>query len=213
MSRVGRTQDCDWPEAVSILFPAWASCGFFRTALSDLADKAVAIDDLWGPIAFDLTSELCELDEVGRIDRLESALLARLRIGRQRTSAVNVGTLAATILRRRGQMTVEDMAQAAGVSRQHLSRDFRERIGITPKLYSRLARFQSSLVYAGHRAGVDWACAATEMGYADQSHMIAELRRFSGLTPQVLASRNWFHPFIERAISSRGGNAVNAFVG
>jgi AraC-like DNA-binding protein len=61
-----------------------------------------------------------------------------------------------------------------------------------------LARFQSSLIYAG-RAGVDWAQAASALGYADQSHMIAEYRRFSGLTPQALTARVWFHPFIWRA--------------
>jgi hypothetical protein len=47
------------------------------------------------------------------------------------------------------------------------------------------------------------------MGYADQSHMIAEFRQFSGLTPQTLASRQWFHPFIERA-KSGGGWATGA---
>jgi AraC-like DNA-binding protein len=101
-------------------------------------------------------------------------------------------------------MTVDAMARAAGVSRQYLAREFRERIGIGPKLYSRLARFQSGLAYAGARAKVDWARVALEMGYADQSHMIAEFRLFSGLTPQTLAGREWFHPFIARTKSTRG---------
>jgi hypothetical protein len=35
--------------------------------------------------------------------------------------------------------------------------------------------------------------------------MIAEFREFTGLTPQSLASRDWFHPFIERA--KLGGGA------
>jgi AraC-like DNA-binding protein len=47
--------------------------------------------------------------------------------------------------------------------------------------------------------GMDWAQAAVEGGYADQSHMIAEFRRFSSLTPQMLARGKWCHPFIERA--------------
>src|SRR5262249_59962280 len=85
-----------------------------------------------------------------------------------------------------------------GVSRQHLARVFRERIGLAPKTYCNLVRFQSGLVYAG-RTGVDWAQAAAAMGYADQSHMISEFRRFSSLTPQTLAAGAWFHPFIERA--------------
>jgi AraC-like DNA-binding protein len=99
-------------------------------------------------------------------------------------------------------VTVEAVARAAGVSRQHLSREFRERIGIGPKLYSRLARFQGGLVYAGCRARVDWAQVAVDMGYADQSHMIAEFRQFTGLTPNALANRQWFHPFFERARSA-----------
>ena len=109
--------------------------------------------------------------------------------------------LAACVIRRRGQVTVDALARAAGVSRQHLTRQFRDELGIPPKLYCRLARFQSGLVYADAQTKVDWAQAAVEMGYADQSHMIAEFRRFSGLTPHALGSRRWFHPFIERAKS------------
>jgi transcriptional regulator GlxA family with amidase domain len=90
------------------------------------------------------------------------------------------------------------LADSAGVSRQHLARVFRERIGVTPKAFCQLARFQSGLVYAGCN-DVEWADAALAMGYADQSHMINEFRRFSSLTPERLASGTWFHPFIERA--------------
>jgi len=127
--------------------------------------------------------------------------LARLQHRRQRTESLDVEGLATSVLRRAGRVTVEGMARAAGVSRQHLSREFRERIGIGPKLYSRIARFQSVLAHAGARVTIDWARIALDMGFADQSHMIAECRQFSGLTPQSLADRDWFHPFIERAKS------------
>jgi AraC-like DNA-binding protein len=66
-----------------------------------------------------------------------------------------------------------------------------------------LARFHAALAYAGSPAAVDWACAAADLGYADQSHMIADCRQFSGLTPQTLANQYWFHPFIERARALR----------
>jgi AraC-like DNA-binding protein len=42
---------------------------------------------------------------------------------------------------------------------------------------------------------------AAELGYADQSHMIAEFRELSGLTPDALATQRWFHPFILEARS------------
>jgi AraC-like DNA-binding protein len=91
------------------------------------------------------------------------------------------------------------MAEAAGVSRQALTRTFREEVGVSPKLYCMLARYQSGLAFAGCGKSVDWARVAAELGYADQSHMIGEFRRFSSLTPQQLASGRWFHPFIEHA--------------
>jgi AraC-like DNA-binding protein len=172
---------------------------FLRVAIADLTDYAFAIDEVWGAVGARLVSELCELDEGGRIDRLEAALAAHLVLGRPRTRTVDVAGLATSVLRRRGRVSVEAMALAAGVSRQHLTREFRERLGISPKLYCRLARFHSGLVHAGRRASVDWAQAAIDLGYADQSHMIAEFRQFSALTPHALAHDEWFHPFIERA--------------
>ena len=202
LREVGRTRGGDLPATVGAFFRPARVAPFLRVAISDLTDRTVAIDDLWGTRAARLAGELCELDEAGRIDRLESVLRARLGHGGQRATALDVEGLAATTMRRRGRVTVDAMARAAGVSRQHLTREFRERIGIGPKLYSRLARFQSGLAYAGTGAKVDWARVAFEMGYADQSHMIAEFRRFTGLTPHALAGRDWFHPFIVRTKSA-----------
>lgn len=202
MSHVGRTEGDDRPEMIGAYFRPARVGPFLRVALADLTDEAVAIDDVWGAGGTALAAALCELDEGGRLDRLEAALLARLGLGRERARSVNVEGLTASVLRFRGRTTVNALAGAAGVSRQHLAREFRDRLGVSPKLYCRLARFQSGLAHAGRRARVDWAQVATDLGYADQSHMIAEFRQFSGLTPQVLADAEWFHPFIERARSA-----------
>jgi AraC-like DNA-binding protein len=93
-------------------------------------------------------------------------------------------------------MTVTRLADTAGVSRRHLARLFREVVGLGPKRFCRLARFQRGLKYAGAGPGVPWAQVAVELGYTDQSHMIAEFRELGGLTPELLATRQWFHPFI-----------------
>ena len=210
MTGVGRTEGGDRPEMVGVYFRPTRVAPFLRVAISDLTDKAIAIDDLWGTAGSRLPSELSDFDEAARLDRLESVLLTHRGRCRQQAGVLDVEGLAASVLRRQGRLTVGAMARSAGVSRQHLSREFREQIGIGPKLYCRLARFQSGLVYAGCRTGVDWAGTADAMGYADQSHMIAEFRQFSGLTPQMLASREWFHPFIERAKRRRLSSCVRS---
>jgi AraC-like DNA-binding protein len=201
MSGVGRTAGLDLSETVGAYFRPGCASRFFDIPISDVADTTAALGDIWGTRGSPLSSDLADLSEAARINFVEATLLARLRHRRQRTGPLDVKGLAASVLRRSGRVTVKGMAGAAGVSRQHLSREFRERIGMGPKLYSRLARFQSVLAYAGAQVAIDWARVALDGGFADQSHMIAECRQFSGLTPQSLADRDWFHPFIERAKS------------
>ena len=103
-------------------------------------------------------------------------------------------------------MNVRRLADAAGVSRQHLTRVFREVVGVSPKRYCRLARFQAGLAYVRPGADVQWAQVAAALGYADQSHMIAEFRELSSLTPEALATQRWFHPFILEARANASGH-------
>ena len=103
MSHVGRTEGSERPEMVGAYFRPAVAALFLRVAIADLTDYAIAIGDIWGAAGARLVSELCELDEASRIDRLESALLARLVLGRHRLRTVDVARLAASVLRRRGR--------------------------------------------------------------------------------------------------------------
>jgi AraC-like DNA-binding protein len=55
-----------------------------------------------------------------------------------------------------------------------------------------------------------WARVAGELGYADLSHMIAEFRELSSLTPERLATERWFHPFILKGQDARPTSASSA---
>jgi len=204
MTRVGETDVRECAEGVGVYFrPAQAST-FIGMPIGELTDRIIGADDVWGLVGRSLPAELGELDDRARVDRLEAALLERLARDDSHVVGIDAAGLASRVLSCDGRVSVESLADAAGVSRQHLTRVFRDRVGLAPKTYCSLARFQSGLVYAG-RGDVDWAQAAAAMGYADQSHMISEFRRFSSLTPQTLATGGWFHPFIERARRRRLG--------
>lgn len=82
-------------------------------------------------------------------------------------------------------ISVENMAQLACLSRKQFERVFFNAVGMKPKEYSNVARFQKSLwlMQNGNR---DFADIAYTSGYADQSHFIRECRRYSGVTPAEL---------------------------
>jgi AraC-like DNA-binding protein len=189
---------------VGVYFQPARASQFTGLPLCELTDRILSLEDIWGSKGDDLTTELEEMSESARIDRLESELVRRLGPSQQSRTSVDVPGLAEWTLRLRGQVSVERLAEAAGVSRQHLTRVFHEFVGVSPKLFCRLARFHSALGFVGGGERVEWARVAAALGYADQSHMIAEFREFSSLTPQQIASARLFHPFIENARASHG---------
>jgi len=80
---------------------------------------------------------------------------------------------------------VRELAHEAGLSRRRFAPVFREQIGLTPKLYCRLQRFQTVLKQIAVGAPVDWAQLALAAGYCDQAHLAHEFRDFSGLSPSA----------------------------
>ena len=164
-----------------------------RVPATQLADRVCALDDLWGPPALALAASLNDLPESARIALLESVLLRSIAPS---TATLDIPGMSTWILRCRGRLSIQCLAESAGVSRQHLTRIFRDTVGVGPKLYCRLARFHTALHHASQGSRVSWADVAAGVGYSDQSHMIAEFRRFSSLTPDALTRGRWFHPFI-----------------
>lgn len=90
-----------------------------------------------------------------------------------------------------GQAPVLELARQAGVSRKHLAETFRAELGMTPKRFARLVRFDGLLRrLRGGADGRDWTLAALDHGYYDQAHFVREFRAFTGLTPGELRRRS-----------------------
>ena len=79
-----------------------------------------------------------------------------------------------------GREPIENICTAVGISRQHLARLFAHHVGVSPKTFARVARFRRALRLAQNGR---WADLAPELGYFDQSHLIADFRGFAGDTP------------------------------
>jgi AraC-like DNA-binding protein len=181
---------------VGAFFRPAGAVAFVPVSTAELTDRVVALRDLWGPQASGVEAKLAECaNDTGRIAVLEQALLRRIACSRRPARSVKAADLAQFVLDAGGEVGVERLAAQAGVSRQHLRRIFLEETGVAPKLFARLARFRAALACASGRYLRDGAGWASDFGYSDQSHMIAEFREFSGFTPAALSSSRRFHPF------------------
>jgi AraC-like DNA-binding protein len=147
------------------------------------------LDDLWGAATHELHDQLCSAaDSVQRFRILERSLGGRLRRHLPHHPAV-ISALRALGRPRPGSRTRE-VARHVGLSERHFIRLFTAQIGVRPKLFSRVRRFQCALTFIRRHARADWSQVSAECGYFDQSHMIRDFIAFSGLSPAAYVAQH-----------------------
>jgi AraC-like DNA-binding protein len=147
-----------------------------RFPLDEVACQILPLEDIWGAFAREVLSRIEDVQDP--IPQIESVLLAMLRpVEKDQV----LDQALDYILRSNGAAQVKDLASNAGIPRRHLERVFLRSVGIGPKLFSRIVRFQH-LLRAPQR---DWARMAADSGYFDQAHLIRDFRQFTGQTPMA----------------------------
>jgi AraC-like DNA-binding protein len=173
-----------WPSGFSRLFGVP-----FRTLLNE-AYEASSVVGAWIQALWIQVAECNTFKE--RVQAVEQALL---RFAARLGSADSMFEAAERILGLRGVVSVRTAAQDQGLGLRHFERRFADRIGISPKRYARIARFQSALDAKVASPRRTWLEIAHELHYHDQMHMIHDFRSLAGGTPgEVLAALGDMRP-------------------
>ena len=172
---------------MGIRFRPGGAYPFLSVGLDRLTDSRVSLDALWGRDGAVFERQLLDArDDWERRAIVESFLLERLARGR--LVAPSVTRAVSDMLESRGLVRVRELGRRVGWSERQLERRFQSEVGMSPKTLARIVRFQRVLQALGPARTPEWALLALECGYADQSHLIREVRDFAGSTPVALAS-------------------------
>jgi len=155
---------------------------FLGPAADELLDTHVSLQDIWGCGALEIRERVsAERTAARRFQILQDALLSRLVRRSERHPAV----LSALDYFRRdsSRAVVGKLARDLGLSNRRFIDVFNFEVGVKPKLFVRIRRFQRVLQQVNHLPLVDWAQLALEQGYFDQSHLIRDFVAFSGISP------------------------------
>jgi AraC-like DNA-binding protein len=163
------------PGAAQLLFGAGAE---------ELAGRHTPLADLWGAAAGELRERLLEAAGAEeRLALLEATLTARLPRSRALHPAI-----AGVLDRMDPAVPVTATVANSGLSHRRFIAQFRRAVGLAPKAYLRVLRFQHALrrLRCGEASLVSVAAVA---GYSDQAHFSREFVEFSGVTPAAYRSR------------------------
>lgn len=144
----------------------------------------IDLEDLWGHEAIGLADRLAEAcDWRQRQLIIEDALAARQRSREVRSNTSDRAAREAAALLRStgGRCRIAEMCAHLGVGERRLERAFQRQIGVSPKTYGRIMRFDRAL--NGLRQGREQAAVALDCCYFDQAHMLRDFREFAGVPP------------------------------
>lgn len=163
-----------------------SAAALFRVDVSELTDRQVPLADVWRGV-------VC--DGVARDTAdLPALLQRRAAAAGVATTPRDIAMAVAAIRRSRGQLSVSALGPSLGVSRQQLARRFGQAVGVSPKTFARIVRFQTLVRRARAAcAAPDWSGLAYELGYVDQAHLVNDFRALAGLTPTA-----WFQGVVPK---------------
>jgi AraC-like DNA-binding protein len=165
-----------------------ARCGLgscakvFGVSAAELTGRIASLESLWGEdVTQALRERLASATDAGQSMSLLSAAVA------EHVDATVPGAQGAALVAkaagRLSQASVRTVADEFGLSERHLRRLFQQAVGMSPKRFERIARFERAVRAARFEAGSTWANIAAAAGYYDQAHLIEDFRDIAGATP------------------------------
>ena len=177
---------------MGIHFKPGGAFPFFDLPADELHNLHVSLEDLWGTEASLLRERLLEAPTPEqKFCVLESCLLEKAFKPLERHRAVE-GALA-LFYNIHTAPAVAEVSDHIGISSRRLIQLFSHQVGLTPKLFCRVRRFQRILQLIHQGGEFDWAGLAAGCGYFDQAHFIHDFNAFSGMTPSIYLARKTEH--------------------
>jgi AraC-like DNA-binding protein len=172
---------------VGIAFRPGGAQPFLQPSPKLVANGVAALYDVWSSDARRLRDRLLHIsDEAKRLQALEDFLVEQRPKARRIHPAV---AYAVRELENARACSVATVANDVGLSARRFISVFANHVGVTPKIFQRVSRFQRVAQSCRRGDAADWTALAFEHGYYDQAHLVRDFKAFSGLTPTAFLAR------------------------
>jgi AraC-like DNA-binding protein len=166
---------------MGIHFKPGGAFPFFNVPAGELQNSRLSLDALWAGRAAEMRERLLEAaTPLARFQTLERFLEGGAVRPLVQHPAVAFALRAFQTLH---PLPVSAVVEHTGLSQRRFIEVFRDEVGLTPKLFRRVVRFQQVVQKVHCQLQVDWAGVAVECGYYDQAHFIHDFQAFSGFSP------------------------------
>jgi AraC-like DNA-binding protein len=174
------TSGCD---LVGVRLHSGVAAQLLGVPTGEIVSSLVDLDQFWGAEAGEIRTRLADAADIpARVLILQRLLAGKLRSGVDYERLRRVRSLSSEVARNQFG-SVSQAAKTLGLSHRGLIALFDQYLGLKPKAYHRVDRLRQVMKTVRRSTPPSWAQVAIQTGYSDQSHLIHDFRRLTGLTP------------------------------
>ena len=164
---------------------------FLGLPAGELSRQVVEIDALWGAGIWEWRERLLAAPSPQeKFNVFEQMLRQRLTAGGAKAQrSGGVFWAISEFVREPHLQSIAAVSHDLGISHKQFIEQFRREVGLTPKLFCRIRRFQDVLGRIQSNKTVNWADVACSCGYFDQAHFVNDFIAFAGLNPTAYLDR------------------------
>lgn len=146
--------------------------------------EAFNASDFLGNLIGELQEQIWEAPNMTlMVDQIELALL---KFSSKLKEQLPIDKMLQQMIQAGGLMSMDKAAASACLSVRQFERLFKQRIGLSPKFYSRLIRFSNAWILKENQPHQSWTAIAHQTGYYDQMHLIRDFKEFSAVNPKQI---------------------------
>jgi AraC-like DNA-binding protein len=173
-------------EMMVIAFKRGMAAPFFPFPMNEIRDSVVDADLVWGSDFGDIREQMLSTRNIpARFRMMENFLVSKFGSKMEVNPCVEFAIR--EMSERPDALNIAIMNNKIGYSQKHFTEMFRKSVGVNPKSYLKIMRFQKAVKTIDGTTDIDWGTIAQECGFYDQAHFINDFKHFSGFTPDQYA--------------------------
>lgn len=169
--------------AIGVYFYPNALQTVFGFNAVELTDSCIDLNETHSARLFSLKEQLLNVLSAEEKIRILSSYLISLICNKDIYTDPIAQHVLSRIVSSHGSISLKELHKSVSLSERTFERRFRQSIGISPKLFSRICRFQASLNQLRNNDYQKLSDLAFQHDYADQSHHIRDFKEFAGCSP------------------------------